>query len=320
MSDAPLPTPSPRYVWERLGLLMRTNPDLMKSVVFLGVQTERDGFTPIGTGFVLTHQFDEKIQFIFVATAAHVVENLTPEAQKRVVVRVNKKDGGVGYVSTAGRPRLTHEDSANDIMLLSVALDPTIYDIIAVPGDRDEVEAMRAKGDGTLPGDSIAVTGVYTSHHGLVRNIPVLRTGNIAAVADEPVLTSRGYAIAHLIELRTIAGLSGSPVYQTSGPVRIRNGAMETRVQDTSEGTILGVLVGYHLVEDETDVISVPRQARPATVDEQQYSADERNTGFGVVIPIERVFEIIERPDVRKICEQVVASMRSKAGYREADG
>lgn len=298
---------------------MRTNPDLMKSVVFLGIQTERGDFTPIGTAFVLVHDYDEQIQFVFVVTAAHVVENLSSEAQARLVIRINKKDGGVGYIPTAGRPRLTHENPANDVMLISIAIDPTVYDVIAVPGDRAEIEKMREEGDGLFPGDTIAVTGVYTSHHGLVRNIPVLRTGNVAAIADEPVLTGRGYAVAHLIELRTIAGLSGSPVYQTMAPVRIKAGVMQTRIHDTSLGTILGVLVGYHLIEDSTDVISVPRSARPASADENQYSADERNTGFGVVIPIERVFEMIEHPNARALFDKVVSNLKARAGYREAN-
>lgn len=298
---------------------MRISAELPKCVVFIGVETERGGFAPVGTGFITSHKYDANLHFSFVATAAHVIENLSEDAQRRLVVRVNKKDGGVGYITLNGAPRLMHADAPNDVILISLGIDPTIYDIIAISADRDELEAQRATGDGTFPGDTVAAIGLYTSHYGLIRNTPVVRTGHIAAIANEPIYTARGYAMAHLIELRTIAGLSGSPVFQTDGPVRIRNGQLERRQQNASEGTILGILVGYHCVEDPSDIIPVPRHAQTASSSgEDYYSADERNTGFGVVIPFERVCEIMEREDVRAVFDQVATSAKVTAGYREA--
>lgn len=132
--------------------------------------------------------------------------------------------------------------------------------------------------------------------------------------------TARGYTAAYLVELRTIAGLSGSPVFQTSHPVRIRNGDPQFRNQDVSQGTILGMLIGYHCVEDKDDIIPIPRfeAVREASAGGAEYSADERNTGFGVVIPIERVFEVFERADVRQSFENAIAMKGTLSSFRGA--
>lgn len=150
-----------------------------------------------------------------------------------------------------------------------------------------------------MPGDPVCAVGLYTSHYGRLSNSPVVRTGHVAAVAGEPVQSGRGYASAHLIELRTIAGLSGSPVFQTTFPVRIHNGQLYQRNEDESHGTILGMLIGYHVVETSEDQIQVAPSNNEADNAQHPLSIDERNTGFGVVIPIERVCDILESEGVQ---------------------
>lgn len=309
----------PAYVMERLRLDMRINPQFMKCVVFIGIEDERGAFAPIGTGFLITPQVED-VFILHVATAAHVVEDLSEAAQARLVVRANRKDGTSMTLRLQMDQALTHEKRANDVMLIPLTIDPTILDYTTVPGNREVIAKQRAEsGEDIAPGDSVAVVGLYTSHHGAIRNAPVLRTGNIAALADEPVLTARGYAEAHLIELRTIAGLSGSPVFQTAPPVRIRGGKTEFRNNDLSEGILLGLLTGYHCIEDDTDVISVPRFGpQQASSSDTEQSTDERNTGFGVVILAERIFEIFEREDVQKRFAEQLNRHRATALYKKA--
>lgn len=313
--------PLPAFVWRHMRKAMRINAETMKCVVFIGVETERGGFLPLGTGFIIGYELDPQFQFTFVVTAAHVIENLSDDAKRRVAIRINRLDGKAMSIRPDLARILTHEDPANDVMLIAFQPDPTVQDVIAIAGNRSVVDAMRAELDeGTMPGDTVAAIGLYTSHYGTERNAPVLRTGHVAAVAGEPVyMGTRGYAVAHLIELRTFAGLSGSPVLQTVGPVRIRDGQPQHRNQDTSSGIILGVLVGYHCVEDKDDIIHVPRFGpQDASSGGSDYSADERNTGFGVVIPIERVFEILERDDTQRGFKNSIEIVRNSSAYREA--
>lgn len=316
-----LPAILPSYVWERSRQLMRINPDTMKSVVFIGVESER-GFTPLGTGFIMVFEFDPDFAFTFVVTAAHLIENLSDAARKNIVVRVNRQGGGAVPIQPDLARVFTHQQRANDIMLIAVRLDPAVHDVIAMSGNRAILEKQRADADADLmPGDTVSAIGLYTSHHGLEKNRPVLRTGTLAALADEPLYTKRGYAKAYLIELRTFAGLSGSPVYQMNQPVRIKGGQLEHRNEDMTHGIPLGVLVGYHCVEDKDDIISVPRFGpQESGASGEEYSADERNTGFGVVIPIERTFEIFERDDVQEGFRNAIELFKATSPqYREAN-
>ena len=137
-------------------------------------------------------------------------------------------------------------------------------------------------------GDEVSTIGLYASHYGATKNIPVVRTGNIAMMPDEPVLTNRGYVKAYLIETKSIVGLSGSPVFLNPPEVAVIDGQIK-HLPDKELITI-GMIVGYHLVASAEDQIVVPQVQGNDPYPE--YSLDERNTGFAVVIPMERVFEI----------------------------
>src|SRR5262249_28302595 len=63
------------------------------------------------------------------------------------------------------------------------------------------------------PGEELYFPGLFVKHPGNQSNIPILRTGTIAALPKEPVFTKRGLARGYLAELRSIGGHSGSPVF-----------------------------------------------------------------------------------------------------------
>ena len=138
---------------------------------------------------------------------------------------------------------------------------------------------------------------------------------------DEPVWGPKGYADAYLIELRTIAGLSGSPVLIRPPLIRIIDGKLQHAISDDS-AMLLGVLVGYHLVQSASDQVQVPQfQSDPSEgpPEKRTYSPDERNTGFGVVVPIECLFDILERDDVRGMMRRAIASSAIVGQARKAD-
>src|SRR5260370_40507944 len=62
-------------------------------------------------------------------------------------------------------------------------------------------------------GEEVAIVGLFGSHYGKSRNIPIVRIGNIAAMLEEPVFTKEyGYIEAYLIEARSIGGFRGAAV------------------------------------------------------------------------------------------------------------
>jgi hypothetical protein len=63
-------------------------------------------------------------------------------------------------------------------------------------------------------GDDLFAVGLFAHHYGNKKNHPIIRTGNIAMMPDEPIPTSKfGDMEVYLIESRSISGLSGSPVF-----------------------------------------------------------------------------------------------------------
>ena len=65
-------------------------------------------------------------------------------------------------------------------------------------------------------GDDIFVTGLFTARTGNNRNIPIVRTGIISSMPDEPIRDGEFECNAYLAELRSIGGISGSPVFVIS--------------------------------------------------------------------------------------------------------
>ena len=64
-------------------------------------------------------------------------------------------------------------------------------------------------------GDELITVGLFTQRHGAQKKIPIVRSGIIAAMPDEPFEdqnTGKPYH-AYLVEARSIGGLSGSPVF-----------------------------------------------------------------------------------------------------------
>lgn len=62
-------------------------------------------------------------------------------------------------------------------------------------------------------GDDLFMIGRFLNHDGKDKNVPVVRFGTIAMMPDEPILDNGRLQDSFLIEIRTIPGFSGSPVF-----------------------------------------------------------------------------------------------------------
>lgn len=63
-------------------------------------------------------------------------------------------------------------------------------------------------------GDEVLMVGLFTKRYGYRKNIPIVRGGIISAMPEEPIEDQETGNLydAYLIEIRSIGGLSGSPV------------------------------------------------------------------------------------------------------------
>jgi hypothetical protein len=291
---------------------MRVEEYIRKNVVFVGVEAA-GRFIPLGTGCLGGVDIDD-FTFMFLVTAAHVVDAINGDM---ISVRLNRKIGDCATFTIPKSYRLVHADRANDLALFPMLARPDVYDFTLIPLIAEELSEAREKFPPGL-GDEVAIVGLYTSHYGEEKNIPIVRIGHLAMLPDEPVMTSAGYVSAYLIETKSIGRLSGSPVYLNVPRLRVSEGKIQYLT--VPYFMFLGILVGYHLVESREDQIAVPRfqpgrVAAPAAAGE---SADERNTGFSVVIPYDRILEILQTEAVMNSLREIARAPMEGGGYQQA--
>ena len=252
---------------------MRVSPRAFQSVVFVGAETER-GFSPNGTGFIGILAVED-VALPFVITARHVLEQLAGDSFS---IRLNRKDGSAETKKLSKENMLVSDDKAIDLAIIPAPIDASIYDVFALHFDRKKwSDRDRDIGTGwPAPGDEISITGLYTSHYGHIKNTPVVRTGHIAAIPEEKVLTDRGYVHGFLVEVHSIAGLSGSPVFWNIPPVKVVKEDLEY-LPDILQIPI-GIFIGYHVIESREDEMIVPElQPPPRFVGEETKAIKERS-------------------------------------------
>lgn len=299
---------------------MRVEDFVRKSVVFLGVEGTNGRFTPLGTGFLGAVPYED-MHYTFLVTAQHVVDDCLGEDRDRFSVRINRHDGRAQtvHVMRNGSTHISHNDRSIDVVVYAMDLDQSVFDFTVVPLSSDILKRQRAETWVPGPGDEISVVGLYTSHYGELKNIPVIRIGHIAAMPEEKVMTHRGYVSGYLTEVHSIGGLSGSPVLLNVPDIKVENGHLKTLSHRSYQ--VLGVMIGYHTTESKDDEIVVPQFQGPFEGEKEQDDSgpkEERRTGFGVVIPIEAVFSLTEHPNMQAMLKKVTEKRRKETGYKPA--
>ncbi|OKO77463.1 hypothetical protein [Bradyrhizobium sp. NAS96.2] len=280
--------------------------DLMKrGVVFVGHAGLDGKFIADGTGFVVlmeAHGF----AFPYIVTAKHVIDQAAgyDEARRReILIRFNRKGGGVDYRKTAFVSWHTHPDhvetgrkqkyidvAAFPLVNYDTWEDPKIdaYDfIIILEADvcTDDIIKQYAIGHG----DEVVIPGLFHSYLGEQRNIPILRTGNIAAMRDEPFPSDRGPMDGYLVEMRSVGGISGSPVltHMAIRPEKIDAGSDIAALLEKSKKThfLLGLIHGHYTINSRDDWVFKTEQ-----------EVGDINAGIALVVPASKIMETICQP------------------------
>ena len=188
---------------------MRVGDGVEKTIVFIGRSAPRSGeFIPYGTGF-LTATTQENVTFQSIVTARHVLELI--QGTDEILIRANTHDGTAKIINTERRWWFSPLENI-DLAFCPGRFSPDLYDILHVSMDNILTETSIRELQFSL-GDDVFICGMYLSRIGETRNLPIVRTGTIAAMPSEMVRTSYGYHHVYLIEARSTGGLSGSPVF-----------------------------------------------------------------------------------------------------------
>jgi hypothetical protein len=264
--------------------------EVQKCVVFVGYRPADGTERLAGSAFFVMKLTPEKLPLLgvrYVVTARHVVQGIRDKGIDKVLLRVNRKSGDAAWIETRVKDWNFHPDKAIDVAVLP--FEPFIgfdHNLFSTTGFvTPEVVTNEQIG----VGNEVFIVGLFNRHYGEKNNIPIVRVGNIAAMPGEKVNAGLGPMDAYLIEARSIGGLSGSPVFLPLGTRRSMTGLAMSPGQ-LQRYYLLGLIHGHFDVREDDLVDEL--------VSEDAASAKSVNMGIAIVVPIEKVMETIEQPNL----------------------
>jgi hypothetical protein len=301
--------PDPFFV-DRGACAVKLSDIALKCVAFLGIK--KDGkFQPRATAFFVQYE-EEQHRFDHLVTAEHVISGLRKNNHD-IWLRANLISGkaedillgdpgsfrfhpnnGCDATDVAVRPFSPkfNDDDTGELIELD-------YASLSLKGERSFLPSDEFTRESIGLGTEIAIVGLFRSHYGTNRNIPIVRVGNISTLRGEPIFTKyAGYIDGYLIEARSIAGLSGSPVFALPDSAIILAKGLSGKIGQGA--ALLGLMHGHFDVPNlNEDVV--------ADDDEPTHSV---HTGIGVVIPVRKILETIEHPELVAMRKDIVSRLR----------
>lgn len=228
---------------------------------------------PVGDGL---HRLDS--MFLYFVTARHVIEGARALGVEQISVRVDVPGSEPRFLPCRIADFTFHSDPTVDFavvhtegnLLDGIGILPWIYSDGRL-GDSFTLDPVVGVGS------PVSIIGLFRHHHGTQRNLPIVRTGNLAAMAEEPVNTRMGLMEAFLIEARSIGGLSGSPVFVHTRPTYI-----QTNPEAVTGVQLLGLMHGHF---DEV-------------FDAGGETSERVNVGIGIVAPASKLRELMSLPEI----------------------
>jgi hypothetical protein len=277
---------------------LRVDDRVQKTVVFVGTAEKGGPFIPHGTAFVTAQLHDEIMGWQTIVTAKHVIEGIDSPL---VYLRVNSNNGEARICAVEKEWWVSHPDPRIDVMVCPTEMTNDQFDIshfpLFGPGAGQNCALTKELIDQYYIGigDDVYVPGMFVARLGQRQNLPILRIGTIAAMPDEPIETKYGLHDAFLVEVRSIDGLSGSPVCinmidRTIPPYAPRRG-LPHPAQPRPGYLLAGMVLGYNEVYNPRDAIEIRERAS----DPVTRAIVPLNTGIAVVLPIWRILEATEQ-------------------------
>jgi hypothetical protein len=270
----------------RAGELLLINSAANTCAAFIGRKVNGQ-VTPVGTCFFV-NLMEHGFYSLYLVTARHLIDNTRRKDlsdDQIVYLHFNDKGGGLHQVITSipdnwiGHPT----DENIDVAILPFrALGSLDHSAVPCePYDIPDPQKWRIQ-----IGTDVFITGLFLRHYGKQRQIPIIRTGTIAAMPEEPVdmsdVPGERQIQAYLIETHSMGGLSGSPVF--ANPMDV---SLETdRAKLQTMHIWIGVVSGHW------------------QFDEDRSEPERINSGIAIVSPRESVLEVLQQPRLIEMREK----------------
>jgi hypothetical protein len=276
-----------RYIAWRLTGVPRIADEMLQSVFYLypSRRAAELGHAAGGTGFITAYS-SEKVanaHFLFAVSNKHVVADIGAS-----VIRLNTTVGGTDILEF--EPHEWYFTNRHDLAIIPIKVDLAKHRVKAVPlGEFLSPAAIAAYDIG--PGDEIFMIGRFVKHDGKLINSPSVRFGNLSMMVDNIEHPSLGVQESFAVEMRSMGGYSGSPVY-------VYPSAWNMNRRITNVGGqhlfLLGVDWG-HIVDHSEVREKIVSTESAATAPERKVSYVSANTGMNGVVPAWRLAELIKK-------------------------
>lgn len=283
---------------------MRASDDANKSVAFIGYLLPNGDVAFAGTVFFLLRQLNfPNSSLCYAVTARHVIQGIESKEQTTCVIRMNTKRGETVGVEIPLANWWFHPDETEVDVAVTIFERDDQHDFIAINID-NLVDNPHTSVHDIGIGDEVYLAGLFANRVGKEKNIPIIRVGNIAAMPDptERILTQMGFIEAYLIEVRSLGGLSGAPVFVNLGLMRKIGG--QFRYSELPHGTafMIGLMHGHYDME----------VAAPNGGDQARKSIERINKGIGIVVPSHKILEVLNQPMGREFEQKVEQGLRER--------
>jgi hypothetical protein len=277
-------------------------PEMRKCVVFVGWRNNVGPYYLAGTAFFAGKGIEGTDKgFVYLITAKHVIDNIRDKGCDKVYLRVNLRNQSATWVETDIQSWKFHPDDlaldvvdvAVMIVNLSSAFDHRLLPLTTFANDAFVQANIKV-------GLEIFLVGLFSNHSGKRKNIPIVRFGNIVAMPEEQIETEIGLMDAYLVEVRSLGGISGSPVFVRFPGVTTHN---------TEEGPAVGLSEVYSLLGLMHGHWSISRHAEGDTVADIR-GEREVNMGIAIVVPASKILEVIQQPAIRDREKKAEAELR----------
>jgi hypothetical protein len=276
-----------RYVFLEEGETLGYVPDeIRQCIVYLGYKDSNGKPRVAGSAFWLVNS-KHGYGPAYLVTAAHVLRDIKKLGQGDcVLIRENFPEGAKWLRSTNIDRWRTISDKTVDVAMLKIPIDG---DHAGWPsGQLITKESAKFDLKHIDLGDEVFFPGMFWRHKGSARNIPIVRTGNIAALREEKIDTGDdeyGPMDAYLVEVRSVGGLSGSPVFMDIIAARVAKEIAPVRPQVGWERFKLIGMISGHFKGTESE-------EKSSTLSEADL--ERLNMGIAFVTPGEKILEVLE--------------------------
>lgn len=292
--------------------LMRLPDKVRECVIFMGVKEHGNDDPTIGaTAFFLSTPFKEKRfkgqRHKYVITAKHNLKEFDEITCDDIVwLRCNLEDVGSEWIPTDRGLWISHPETDLAILPINfITIPDGIIDVNAkmqhhMIYSESIADDYQILNENIGIGDEVVAIGLFTHHKGQGKNLPMVRSGIIAGMPEEKVYTDKTYKYidAYLVEIRSIGGFSGSPVFVYLGgpPIPIPMTKNTVRVYERMIGFdertfyLLGLLHGHWDVKESQVGFSKKKKMEEGI-----------GTGMAVVVPATKIIELINEEKIQKM-------------------